>query len=89
MKAAVLVGVAVNGLQENLVDHGPCLTVLVLRFVGVDVVGLRDGVLLQRVELVQLVCWSAEGRKQKHPDRSTRSDAQLVWRGLTPPQLSV
>lgn len=64
VKAAVLLGVAVYGLQENLVDYGPYgLAVLVLRFVGVYMVGLRDGVLLQHAELLQLVCWSAEGRK--------------------------
>lgn len=64
MKAAALLGVAMYGLQENLVDHGPHgLAVLVLRFVGVYVVGLRDGVLLQHAELLQLVCWPAEGRK--------------------------
>lgn len=63
MEAEVFVRVTVYGLQENLVDDGSCgLSVRVLDLVGVYVVCLRDSMLLQHVELLQLVRWSAESR---------------------------
>lgn len=63
MEAAVFVRLTVYGLQENLVDDGSCgLSVRVLDLVCVYVVCLRDSMLLQHVELLQLVRWSAESR---------------------------
>lgn len=51
--AAVFICFSVYGLQENLMDDGSCaVRVRVVDLVGVDVVCLRDNMLLQCAELL-------------------------------------